>query len=840
MEKELSPKLTRIIAGGRREATRFHANAILAIHLLLALIEERSEPMGCVLDKLRLEISDLRRAAEVAAENLSKEDKTSITDGGSLLSVETSRILRLCLLEARLAGKDMADDIHLLLAILHDSKNSGKTLMNSLGITYEKVMAALGKQLNTHAGYGFGSVDEPDEFPTTGKDKTAGAPNSETFAKTKTASPDTPMIDNFGVDLTQKAEEGVLDPVIGRENEILRLAQILCRRGKNNPVLIGQPGVGKSAVVEGLARLIAARKAPRPLCGKRIVALDMTAIVAGTQYRGQFEERLRRLMQELKEHREIILFVDELHTIVGAGSAPGTMDAANILKPALARGEMQCIGATTMDEYRKSIEKDGALERRFQKIIVEAPTAEETLRILQGVKERYEDYHNVRFTEDAIEACVSLTERYVTNRALPDKAIDALDEAGSHAGLKAAGPPTEIKEKEEIIARLKQEKTDAARAQNYEEAARLRDLLLQNEKELALMESEWRESRTDSRTEITADNIAEVVALMSGIPVSRLQQDERLRLKGLEAELREKVIAQDEAVKRISKSIIRNRLGLKSPDRPIGTFLFVGPTGVGKTHLVKTLAQYLFGRTDALIRIDMSEYSEKHTSSRLLGAPPGYVGYDEGGQLTEKVRRHPYSIVLLDEIEKAHSEVFNMLLQVMDEGRLTDGNGTTVDFRNTIIVMTSNSGSRQIQDHGAGIGFGKQQGRPDAQMQQSIVMKALQRQFAPEFLNRLDEIIMFDALGEEGIKKIARLEIAAIAERIAAGGHALQLTPQAEDFIAKKGYDEKYGARALKRTLQTYLEDLVCDAMMDESISGSDIRVDVAPDGEKLCISPQS
>ncbi len=834
MNNELSAGLSRILEISQHEAVRLRASSVTVVHLLLALLVDKNETIISVLQKLHVSENDMKRTFEVAG---SKNTQETPTTEKPAFSHECTRVLRLCLLEARLDAQEKATGAHLLLAILRDNDNDGRKVMNSLGITYEKVAAILGKQQSTHAGYGFGSMDEPDEFPQNEKNSLGAGHSGEKATRTKAASTDTPVIDNFGVDLTQKAEEGVLDPVIGRENEITRLAQILCRRGKNNPVLIGQPGVGKSAVVEGLARLIAARKAPRPLCGKRIVALDMTAIVAGTQYRGQFEERLRRLMQELKEHREIILFVDELHTIVGAGSAPGTMDAANILKPALARGEMQCIGATTMDEYRKSIEKDGALERRFQKIIVEAPTAEESLLILKGIKERYEDYHNVRFTNDAIEACVHLTERYVTNRALPDKAIDALDEAGSHAGLKAAGAPAEIKEKEETVAQLKQEKTEAARAQNYEEAARLRDLLLQNEKELADMEREWRESRTDSRTEITAENIAEVVALMSGIPVSRLQQDERMRLKGLDAELREKVIAQDEAVKRISKAIIRNRLGLESPDRPIGTFLFVGPTGVGKTHLVKTLAQYLFGRADALIRIDMSEYSEKHTSSRLLGAPPGYVGYDEGGQLTEKVRRHPYSIVLLDEIEKAHSEVFNMLLQVMDEGRLTDGNGTTVDFRNTIIVMTSNSGSRQIQDYGAGIGFGKQQDRPDAQMQQSIVMKALQRQFAPEFLNRLDEIIMFDALNEEGIKQIARLEISAIAERLAAGGHTLQLTPQAEEFIAKKGYDAKYGARALKRTLQTYLEDLVCDAMMDESISGSNINVDVAADGEKLCIA---
>lgn len=837
MNYDFSAGLTRILTTSQNEAIRLHSASVMAIHLLLALLREGDEALANVLLKLHVDAEDARRTAEKACDG--RNPAVSSVNEAPALDEEATRILRLCALEARLDGQNVAGQDHLLLAILHDNDNSGRRVMNSLGVTYEKAIAALGKHLNTRAGYGTGgSIDEPDDFPpSSGRDKGGFAEGGATSPRTKQASADTPIIDNFGVDLTQKAEEDLLDPVIGRENEIQRMAQILCRRNKNNPVLIGLPGVGKSAVVEGLARLITRHSAPRPLLGKRIVALDMTAIVAGTQYRGQFEERLRRLIAELKAHPEIILFIDELHTIVGAGSAPGSMDAANILKPALARGEMQCIGATTMDEYRKSIEKDGALERRFQKIIVEAPTPEETLEILKGIKERYEDYHHVKFTDEALETCVRLTERYVTGRAFPDKAIDALDEAGSRAGIVAVGLPVEIKEKEALIGSLKKKKTESAREQNYEEAARLRDLIIQTEQEMEVMEREWKESLTESRAQITSEDIAEVIALMSGVPASQLREDEKIRLKGLEAELSANVIAQDQAIKRLSKAIIRNRLGLKSPDRPIGTFLFVGPTGVGKTHLVKTLAQYMFGKTDALIRIDMSEYSERHTSSRLLGAPPGYVGYDEGGQLTEKVRRHPYSIVLLDEIEKAHSEIFNMLLQVMDEGRMTDGNGTTVDFRNTIIIMTSNSGSRQLLDYGKGIGFGNTTADDGNKLQQSIVMKSLQRQFAPEFLNRLDEIIMFENLDQESIKKITSIEVQKVASRLKANGQELILTPEAESFIARKGFDSRYGARVLKRTIQTYLEDLVCDYLMEsENDTPTAITVDADKESEKLCI----
>lgn len=593
------------------------------------------------------------------------------------------------------------------------------------------------------------------------------------------------------------------------------MAQILCRRKKNNPILIGEPGVGKSALVEGLAQLVAGKKAPRLLCDKRIVALEMTSIVAGTQYRGQFEERLRRLVQELRSHPEIILFIDEIHTLIGAGSAPGSLDAANILKPALARGEVQCIGATTTGEFRKTIEKDGALERRFQKIQVEPTTPEETLQILRNIKDKYEEHHRVRYTEEALEACVALTERYVTERSLPDKAIDALDEAGSRSHLSGIDVPADILEAEREIAGLKERKTEAAANQDYEQAAQLRDLTLERQRALDERMREWQRTTNTDRKTVDREAIAEVVSMMSGVPVSRMAESESRRLKEMRGALASKIVAQDRAIGRLVRAITRNRLGIKDPNRPVGTFMFVGPTGVGKTYLVKTLAEYMFGTPDALIRVDMSEYGEKYSTSRLVGAPPGYVGYEEGGQLTEKVRRHPYSIVLFDEIEKAHGDIFNTLLQVMDEGRLTDGNGRTVDFRNTIIIMTSNSGSRQLKEYGAGIGFNAT-GNVSPAMAEGIVRKALQKQFAPEFLNRLDDIIMFDALTPTDAEKIAGMELDALAGRIGKTGYNLRIAPEARALIARKGFDARYGARSLKRTVQEYVEDLICELLMSE------------------------
>ena len=663
----------------------------------------------------------------------------------------------------------------------------------------------------------FGMVDDtPDAFgENEGPSGDKSRANSTEDTKQKKGKGDTPVINTYGVDITKRAEEGLLDPVVGRETEIMRIAQILCRRKKNNPVLIGEPGVGKSAVVEGLATRIVQRAVPHTLIDKRIISLDMSALVAGTQYRGQFEERLRRLIQELREHKEFILFVDEIHTIVGAGGAPGSLDAANMLKPALARGEVQCIGATTQDEYRKSIEKDGALERRFQKILVEPTSPAETLDILHKVVARYEEHHSVKYQPEAIEACVRLTTQYITNRALPDKALDALDEAGSRKRLTHVSVPTDVKELEAEIAMLKGHKAEAAKKQDYELAARLRDSVAQLQEQLDKRNREWINTLKHNCPEVTEEDVANVVSMMSGVPVTRVAQSENERLRGMAAALKSKVIAQDKAIDQLTRAITRNRVGLGGGDRPIGTFMFVGSTGVGKTHLVRTLAEWMFGSADALIRVDMSEYGEKHTTSRLVGAPPGYVGYDEGGQLTEKVRRHPYSVILLDEIEKAHPDVFNTLLQVMDEGRMTDGNGTTVDFRNTVIIMTSNSGSRQISEFGAGIGFGTSADSANAQAE-SIVRKALSRQFAPEFLGRLDDIIMFHTLDEKDALEIVRLEVGKLAARLKENRQIeIHLTDAVYDFLVKKGFEPKSGARSVKRAIREHLEDALCDMLLD-------------------------
>lgn len=663
----------------------------------------------------------------------------------------------------------------------------------------------------------FGMVDDtPDAFgENEGPSGDKSRANSTEDTKQKKGKGDTPVINTYGVDITKRAEEGLLDPVVGRETEIMRIAQILCRRKKNNPVLIGEPGVGKSAVVEGLATRIVQRAVPHTLIDKRIISLDMSALVAGTQYRGQFEERLRRLIQELREHKEFILFVDEIHTIVGAGGAPGSLDAANMLKPALARGEVQCIGATTQDEYRKSIEKDGALERRFQKILVEPTSPAETLDILHKVVARYEEHHSVKYQPEAIEACVRLTTQYITNRALPDKALDALDEAGSRKRLTHVSVPTDVKELEAEIAMLKGHKAEAAKKQDYELAARLRDSVAQLQEQLDKRNREWINTLKHNCPEVTEEDVANVVSMMSGVPVTRVAQSENERLRGMAAALKSKVIAQDQAIDQLTRAITRNRVGLGGGDRPIGTFMFVGSTGVGKTHLVRTLAEWMFGSADALIRVDMSEYGEKHTTSRLVGAPPGYVGYDEGGQLTEKVRRHPYSVILLDEIEKAHPDVFNTLLQVMDEGRMTDGNGTTVDFRNTVIIMTSNSGSRQISEFGAGIGFGTSADSANAQAE-SIVRKALSRQFAPEFLGRLDDIIMFHTLDEKDALEIVRLEVGKLAARLQENRQIdIHLTDAVYDFLVKKGFEPKSGARSVKRAIREHIEDVLCDMLLD-------------------------
>ena len=700
------------------------------------------------------------------------------------------------------------------------------------------------KDLDTYSplmGADFPDEEDSEEFSnentSSNINQTPESSSKSTTSKTATRSGNgTPILDKYGKDMTKDAENGKLDPVIGREKEIERLAQILSRRKKNNPVLIGEPGVGKSAIVEGLALAIIQRKVSRVLFDKRVISLDMAALVAGTKYRGQFEERIKAVIDELSSNTDVILFIDEIHNIVGAGNATGSMDAANLLKPALARGEIQCIGATTLDEYRKNIEKDGALERRFQKVMVEPTTAEETLAILNNIKGKYEEHHGVIYTQEAIENCVKLTERYISDRNFPDKAIDALDEAGSRVHISNIVVPKEIDELEKQITEAQKNKVKAAQAQNFEIAANYRDMQEQLTQKLNQAKLEWEEELAKKRETVDVDKVAEVVAMMTGVPVQRIAQAEGERLLQMGEELKDVIIGQDEAIEKIAKCIRRNRVGLKDPNRPIGSFMFLGPTGVGKTYLAKRLAQFLFGNEDALIRIDMSEYMEKFTVSRLVGAPPGYVGYEEGGQLTEKVRRHPYSVVLLDELEKAHGDVFNMLLQVMDEGRLTDSLGRKVDFKNTIIIMTSNIGSRELKDFGGGVGFNTS--TITKERSHSVIAKALNKHFAPEFLNRIDDIIMFDSLNKDCIFKIIDIELQLFYKRVNELGYSLEITPEAKDFIAEKGYDKQYGARPLKRAIQTHIEDSLAEILLrGEAKSGDTILIDISPDKDKIITS---
>ena len=829
MNNQFTQRVSDIIMYSKEEANRLRNSYIGPEHLLLGLIREGEGKAIEILFNLQINLQDIKNQLEAIVKNNAENDTTY--DENISFNEKASKVLKLCILEAKLLRNIAADSEHILLALMKVKDNAAFHVLESNGVTYEKIKLTL--QPDTHAGLGFSEDEDEDEDirQSPSGNKSNAAQQQARPAQKKPAN-DTPVLDNFGTDMTKAAEEGKLDPVVGRVKEIERLAQILSRRKKNNPILIGEPGVGKSAIVEGLALRIVEKKVSRILFDKRVIALDMTAVVAGTKYRGQFEERIRSILNELKKNPNIILFIDEIHTIVGAGSAAGSMDAANMLKPALARGEIQCIGATTLDEYRQNIEKDGALERRFQKVIVEPTTAEETLQILKNIKDKYEDHHNVNYTDAALEACVKLTNRYITDRNFPDKAIDALDEAGSRVHLTNITAPKEIEEQEKLIDEMKSLKNEAVRLQNFELAASYRDKEKEYTNQLDTLKEEWEKSLKENRETVDDEQIAEVVSMMSGVPVQRMAQAEGMKLLGMKDDLLSKVIGQDKAIATLVKAIQRSRVGLKDPNKPIGTFMFLGPTGVGKTHLAKELAKLMFGSADALIRIDMSEYMEKFTVSRLVGAPPGYVGYEEGGQLTEKVRRKPYSIVLLDEIEKAHPDVFNILLQVMDEGRLTDSYGRTVDFKNTIVIMTSNIGTRQLKEFGKGIGFAAQVRTDDKEYSRNVITKALNKSFAPEFINRLDEIITFDQLDMDALTRIIDIELKGLYSRVENIGYKLVIDEDAKKFVATKGYDVQFGARPLKRAIQNNLEDGISELILGSEMAAGD-TIKVSYDKEK-------
>ena len=838
MTSQFSPQVSELLAFSREEAARLACRSVGPEHLLLGLLRMKDGPVNDVFNRMHINKQSIKSALEQKV----KEDFIGVPIQGSdlVLNEKASNILKLAVLEARIQRMEKVDEQHLLLAILHDQvRNGAKEVLEENNMKYEDILMLMQtpQQADITNNVGLPEEDE-EEYEETGS-QNKNSTSTATSQKKKESK--TPVLDNFGTDLTAAAKDGKLDPCVGREREIQRVIEILGRRKKNNPILIGEPGVGKSAIVEGLAQMIAQRHTSPMLFGKKIYTLDMTAIVAGTKYRGQFEERLRQLMKELEQNKDIIVFIDEIHTIIGAGSAPGTMDAANIMKPALARGTVQCIGATTLDEYRNSIEKDGALERRFQKVLVEPTTNDETLQILHNIKDRYEYHHHVSYTDEALTACVKLTDRYVNDRFMPDKAIDALDEVGSRIHFGNAHIPPEITAKEQEIATVKEQKQLAVKNQNYELAANYRDRQLMLEKELEELNKKWQNGDDGERQVITEKDVADVISMMTGVPVQRMAESEGIRLKGMDKELKGAVIGQDKAIEKIVRAILRNRVGLKDPNHPIGAFMFLGPTGVGKTYLAKKLAEFMFGSSDALIRVDMSEYTESFNTSRLIGAPPGYVGYEEGGQLTERVRRHPYSIVLLDEIEKAHPNVFNLLLQVLDEGRLTDGNGRLIDFRNTVIIMTSNAGTRQLKDFGRSIGFSMTAGsslalnEQDKEHARQIVQKALSKQFSPEFLNRLDEIITFDQLDLEAIKRIIDIELSGLTKRIGELGYSFELSDEAKEFVATKGYDVQFGARPLKRAIQAYIEDGLCERIINGDMTvGTVIRITKEPDKEEL------
>ena len=828
MTSQFSPKVSEILAYSREEAARLASQSVAPEHLLLGLLRMKEGPVMNVFQRLGIDLQHLKTELEDRVRQ--DEIGMPIFTQQLVLNEKASNILKLAVLEARIQHTTRVEEQHLLLAILHDQTDTGaKQVLEMNNINYEDVLTLL--SVKNGIGLPDEDYEEEESSNASASSSSQSANTTQTTTQQKTKSK-TPVLDNFGTDLTQQALESKLDPCVGRTAEIQRVIEILGRRKKNNPILIGEPGVGKSAIVEGLAQMIASRHCSPMLFNKRLVTLDMTGVVAGTKYRGQFEERMKMLVKELEQNPDIIIFIDEIHTMIGAGATPGSMDAANILKPALARGTIQCIGATTLDEYRNSIEKDGALERRFQKVQVEPTTKEETLQILRNIKSRYEYHHHVTYTDEALEACVRLTDRYVSDRFMPDKAIDALDETGSRVHLQNANIPPEITEKEKEMQQVKEKKQQAVSNQNFELAASYRDRESVLTRELQELNKKWLDGEVDVRQEVTAEQVADVVSMMTGVPVQRMAQEEGIRLKGMAQELKSQVIAQDKAIEKMVRAIQRNRVGLKEPNHPIGVFMFLGPTGVGKTYLAKKLAEFMFGTTDALIRIDMSEYTESFNVSRLIGAPPGYVGYEEGGQLTERVRRHPYSIVLLDEIEKAHANVFNLLLQVLDEGRLTDGNGRFVDFRNTVIIMTSNAGTRQLKDFGRGVGFNSgtssalMLNEQDKEHARQIVQKALSKQFSPEFLNRLDEIITFDQLDLEAIKKIIDVELKGLYKRIEALGYTVDLSEEARQFVAEKGYDVQFGARPLKRAIQNYIEDGISELIVNGDIKpGTTIHI---------------
>ena len=823
MTSQFTPKISEILAYSREEAARLASRSVGPEHLLLGMLRMKEGPVNDVFHRLAINTTNVKTALESRV----REDEIGmpINTNELVLNEKASNILKLAVLEARIQRTTRVDEQHLLLAILHDQVDNGaKIVLEMNNMNYEDTLALL----SVKNGIGLPDEDFEEEEEQASNSQRQSPSGSHTTTQTKQTKSKTPVLDNFSTDLTQQALDNKLDPVVGREREIQRVVEILGRRKKNNPILIGEPGVGKSAIVEGLAQMIARRDCSPMLFGKRLVTLDLTGVVAGTKYRGQFEERLRQLIKELEQNNDVIIFIDEIHTLIGAGSTPGSMDAANILKPALARGTIQCIGATTLDEYRNSIEKDGALERRFQKVLIEPTNAEETIQILHNIKGHYEQHHHVSYSDEALVACVKLTDRYISDRQQPDKAIDAMDEVGSRVHLNNVQVPPEIAQLEQELKTVTEKKQLAVKNQNFELAAGFRDRQTVMESQLAEMNRKWQEGDIDDRQMVTEKEVQDVISMMTGVPVQRMAQEEGIRLKGMAQELKQHVIAQDKAIEKMVRAIQRNRVGLKDPNHPIGAFMFLGPTGVGKTYLAKKLAEFMFGSSEALIRIDMSEYTESFNVSRLIGAPPGYVGYEEGGQLTERVRRHPYSIVLLDEIEKAHGNVFNLLLQVLDEGRLTDGNGRFVDFRNTVIIMTSNAGTRQLKDFGRGVGFTSggsgslMLNEQDKEHARSIVQKALSKQFSPEFLNRLDEIITFDQLDLNAIKQIIDVELKGLYKRIEELGYTINLSDEAKQFVAEKGYDVQFGARPLKRAIQTYIEDGISELIVNGDLQNGD------------------